>query len=402
MSKITDEFLMPTFTLDDKIDNVTGKRTPGIKTMFEIAWRLQDSIMIWGQFGLGKSQAVQQWNDKKVKDIEEARKHNPDIKPWNPKVCDVRLSMKEPVDMIGIPIITGEGDNKSTVWATPSMWPKGNEYCGGVILLDEMNQGQAAILNAAFQLIQDRALGEYKVPEGYVIIAASNPPALNSTVTDLSLPLSNRFSHFNVRSDFESWLNYRMNSGGNVDVMTFLKTQDSGLLFDDASVKNKIGEDAAILYTDVIITPRSWEVVEKLLDLNDPDITFEDKRAYATGRLGLTVANKFFEWIKNKSKYQPWQEILVDKKPFKSEDVNEYWVTQMACISAILNVTDDKLCREYILNLMTATRKLKNDAYKVITVTQLLNSPRIKGNYKLFNIAKDCNDIVSLAMNSLY
>ena len=92
------------------------------------------------------------------------------------------------------------------------MWPRDNgEFSGGVIHLDEMNQGQAAILNAAFQLIQDRALGEYKVPEGYLIIGSSNPAAFNNTVTEFSGPLSNRFSHFNVKANFESWMNHRLN-----------------------------------------------------------------------------------------------------------------------------------------------------------------------------------------------
>ena len=150
--------------------------------------------------------------------------------------------MKEPVDMQGIPVPTKNGNETQTVWAIPSMWPRDNgEYSGGVILLDEMNQGQPAILNAAFQLIQDRALGDYKVPENYMIIAASNPQAYNSTVSEFSLPLSNRFSHFNIKADFNSWLNYRLNNGGNTDVMAFLKTQGMGLLFDKDSIESKVG-----------------------------------------------------------------------------------------------------------------------------------------------------------------
>ena len=229
------EFKMPKFFIDSV--NEDGHVIPGIKRMYEIALRIHDSIMQWGGPGIGKSQAVQQYNLQKVEEYKKRIANGENVKPWNPTVCDIRLSMKEPVDMIGVPTIqveTVDGKGKpTTVWATPSVWPQGNEFSGGIIHLDEMNQGQAAILNAAFQLIQDRQLGEYKVPDGYLIIASSNPPAFNTTVTELSVPLSNRFSHFNIVANFDSWLNYRMNNGGNLDVMTFLKTQGEQMLYDN-------------------------------------------------------------------------------------------------------------------------------------------------------------------------
>ena len=215
VKNVQDKLLMPEFTIDTVV-NDSGIEIPGIKRMYDIALAIGDSLMQWGGPGCGKSQSVQQWNADKVAEYEKRMAEGEKVKPWNPVVCDVRLSMKEPVDMVGVPIPTkDEKGNMTTVWATPSMWPKNDgEFAGGVIHLDEMNQGQAAILNAAFQLIQDRALGEYKVPEGYIIIGSSNPSAYNSTVTEFSVPLSNRFSHFNVKPDFDSWLNYRMNNGG--------------------------------------------------------------------------------------------------------------------------------------------------------------------------------------------
>ena len=231
---ITSKMLMPEFTIDTVYGQDGKVKTMGIKRMFDIALALKDSIMQWGAPGVGKSQGVLQWNAKKVKEYQARIEAGEQVKPWNPVVCDVRLSMKEPVDMVGVPIPTKNDKGETvTVWAIPSMWPKDDgQFSGGTIHLDEMNQGQAAILNAAFQLVQDRALGDYKVPEGYIIIGSSNPSAYNGTVTEFSIPLSNRFSHFNIKTDFDGWLNYRLNHGGNVDVMSFLKTQDQSILFD--------------------------------------------------------------------------------------------------------------------------------------------------------------------------
>lgn len=407
---VENSFVMPEFAIDTVVTD-KGKEIPGIKRMYDIALAIKDSLMQWGAPGVGKSQAVQQWNAEKVKEYERRIANGEKVKPWNPHVCDVRLSMKEPVDMIGIPTIKLEvkdgKDTTSTVWATPSMWPKDDgEFSGGVIHLDEMNQGQAAILNAAFQLIQDRALGEYKVPEGYIIIASSNPSAYNSTVTELSIPLSNRFSHFNIRPDFDSWLNYRMNNGGNLQVMSFLKTQGTGLLFDKTRMEAKVGKLKDTLFTDVAITPRSWEVIEALMDLplgtkETGGFTMAEKQAYASGRLGLAVAAQFFNYVKDSDKYQNWQDILVKGNPFRDESADQYWAVQMSCMQAIIQEKDDAKCREYVLNFLKATRELNSKPFKIINVTNLVKCERLRGKFNIFNPLQDAPEEIKLATISL-
>lgn len=400
---------MPEFTIDTVYDDQGKVKYMGIKRMFDIALALKDSVMQWGAPGVGKSQGVLQWNKEKVDEYNRRIAEGEQVKPWNPNVCDVRLSMKEPVDMVGVPIPSKNDKGETvTVWATPSMWPKDDgQYSGGTIHLDELNQGQAAILNAAFQLIQDRALGEYKVPEGYIIIGSSNPSAYNGTVTEFSIPLSNRFTHFNIKTDFDGWLNYRMNNGGNVDVMTFLKTQDQNILFDRQGMEQKVGDLSDTMYTDIVVTPRSWEVVEKLLNLPEGTketggFTLDEKKRYATGRLGLGITNRLFTFIKDKEKYQSWEEILRDGKPFRDEGTEQFWSVHISCISAINNCNDDDKCREYVLNFIKATRELKNSALKAINTTALIRCKRLKGKMRIFNPIKDAGDLcakMSIAMD---
>lgn len=392
MTNITN---MPELTINSRM--VGDNKIPGVKDMLNIAHTIKDSVMLHGAPGIGKSQGVYQWNADKVEEYTKAGKK------WNPVVCDVRLSMKEPVDMVGIPVLSKDEKGKTvTVWATPSMWPQGNEFDGGTIFLDEINQGQAAIQNAAFQLIQDRALGEYKVPEGYLIVAAANPSAYNPTVTEFSIPLSNRFTHFNVKADFESWLDYRLNNNGNLDVMSFLKTQGPDLLFDTKTMEKKIGDDLSnAIFDDVVITPRSWEVVEKVLNLSEDKYSLIEKKMYCTGRLGLATSNKLFDYIKNKTKYQSWEEILKDGKAFKSEELDGFWVTQMACVQTIINEKDDTKCRDYIVNYIKAIRELKSAALKATTFIELCNCKRVLGNLSLFNPLKDGGDLIQYMSRTL-
>jgi hypothetical protein len=405
---IQDKFLMPEFTLDSTYDS-DNKETPGVKRMYDIALAINDSVMQWGGPGIGKSQSVKQWNADKVREYEKRIAKGENVKPWNPTVCDVRLSMKEPVDMIGIPMpFTNEKGETQTMWAVPNMWPKDNgEFSGGVIHLDEMNQGQAAILNAAFQLIQDRALGDYKVPEGYLIIGSANTSAYNNTVTEFSIPLANRFTHFNIVPDFNSWIDYSLNSGGNLDVMTFLKTQGQDMLFDREGMKKKVGNLSDAMFTDVSVTPRSWEVVGKVLALPEGTkqsggFSMLEKQMYCTGRLGLSLASKFFTWLKDKSKYQDWHEILEQGKDFRDENsLEQFWAVQMACMATISNTTDSKLCRKYCLNFVNATKNLQKVSNKVINITQLSRLKRLEGELKTFNPVMDAPELVKLITMSL-
>ena len=334
----------------------------------------------------GKSQAVQQWNRKKFEQD----------KNWNPDICDIRLSMKEPVDLVGVPVPTQIDGQMRTVWCIPSVWPEDGKFSGGVIHLDEMNQGQPAILNAAFQLIQDRRLGDYKVPDNYLIIASSNPPAFNATVSDFSIPLANRFSHFNIKVDFNSWLTHEMNNNGNLDVMSFLKTQDTSLLLDKINMENKVGSLKDTLFTDVFVTPRSWEVVGKVLDLPNDKFTMQEKQAYCTGRLGSALSSRLFEYIRNKEKYQGWHEILVDGKQFRNESQDQFWAVQMSCLNAIIGEKDDGVCRRYILNYVKALNNLTVKELKASCLIQLSRSERCAGNLDLFNPRTDAPELVLL------
>lgn len=403
MSNVTDKMMMPEFTIDTTYDDKGKIASYGIKRMYDIALALNDSIMVWGGPGVGKSQAVQQWNAKKVEEYNKRIAAGEKIKPWNPVVCDVRLSMKEPVDLVGVPFpVKNQDGTTQTFWAVPSMWPKDDgQYSGGVIHLDEMNQGQAAILNAAFQLIQDKALGEYKVPEGYLIVGSANPSAYNNTVTEFSVPLSNRFSHFNVKADFKTWFDYRMENGGCPEIMTFLMSQGQDLLFDRVGMEAKVGELKDAMYTDIVITPRSWEVIEKLYQLPDGTeetggFSIEEKFRYATGRLGLALATKVFKFLKESSKYQDWREVLQKGKPFKSEEQDEFWNVQINCIQAISNEPDDDKCREYVMNFIAATRKLTKVQFKVVNVAKLTKLKRLDRKIKVFNPLIDAKDLIEL------
>ena len=111
-------------------------------------------VMLWGPPGVGKSQMVAQI----------ARKHAV-------PVIDIRLSQMQPSDLRGIPF---RSDNL-VEWAVPALLPDSDRHGPeGILFLDEITSAPPAVSAAAYQLILDRRLGEYQIPEHWAIFAAGN------------------------------------------------------------------------------------------------------------------------------------------------------------------------------------------------------------------------------------
>ena len=109
-------------------------------------------VMLWGPPGVGKSQMIAQV----------AERHGV-------PVIDIRLSQMEPSDLRGIPFRNGD----TVEWAPPAMLPDAERHGPrGVLFLDEITSAPPSVSAAAYQLILDRKLGAYEVPEGWAIFAA--------------------------------------------------------------------------------------------------------------------------------------------------------------------------------------------------------------------------------------
>ncbi|MDZ4877313.1 MAG: hypothetical protein CLLPBCKN_006748 [Chroococcidiopsis cubana SAG 39.79] len=164
-----------------------------------IAKRLQNSIMIWGASGLGKSSIVKQ-----------VAKEN------NLKFRDLRLSQILPSDLRGLPVADG-GCSK---WLPPNFLP--HDCDEGILFLDEINMAPPAVQGVAQQLILDRCVGSYTVPEGWFIWAAGNRKEDRASVFDMPAPVANRFLHLQLEPDLDSFRAYALANNFNTEILAFL------------------------------------------------------------------------------------------------------------------------------------------------------------------------------------
>lgn len=209
-------------------------------------------VILWGPPGVGKSQIVSSIAE---------RHHAP--------VIDIRLSQMEPSDLRGIPFRDGE----RVEWAIPAMLPDTHRHGPeGILFLDEITSAPPSVSAAAYQLILDRRLGEYRVPEHWAIFAAGNRQGDRGVTYSMPAPLANRFSHFELEVNLDDWVAWAYASAIDARVIAFLRFRPE-LLFDFDPAHHPVA----------FPSPRSWEFAHRGLR------KFEDQPDLLQGALQACV-----------------------------------------------------------------------------------------------------------------
>ena len=160
-------------------------------------------VMLWGPPGVGKSQMV----------AHIAARHRAPM-------IDIRLSQMEPSDLRGIPFRIED----RVEWAIPAILPDAERHGPtGILFLDEITSAPPAVSAAAYQLILDRRLGEYRVPKHWAIFAAGNRQGDRGVTYSMPAPLANRFSHFEVETHLDDWVAWAYQSGIDERLIAFLR-----------------------------------------------------------------------------------------------------------------------------------------------------------------------------------
>jgi hypothetical protein len=276
----------------------------GAKASITHALKKKRPIFLWGPPGIGKSDIVSQICDTFS----------------NSHLIDIRLSLWEPTDIKGIPYF--DSNSGTMVWGAPSELPS-EEFAAQfdyiVLFLDEMNSAAPSVQAAAYQLILNRRVGTYKLPDNVMIVAAGNREADKGVTYRMPAPLANRFIHLELAVNFDDWFQWSVTNNINTDVVGYLTFAKKDLYdFDPKSLSRSFA------------TPRSWSFVSELLDDDLDEATTTDLVAGAVGE-GLAV--KFMAHRKVAGMMPNPSDILSGKvKEMKSKEISAmYSLTVSLC-----------------------------------------------------------------------
>lgn len=259
-------------------------------------------VFLWGPPGIGKSEVVAGI-----------------AKELGGHMIDLRLGQMEPTDIRGIPFFN---KNREVMdWAPPVDLPDeelASQYPVVVLFLDEMNSAAPAVQAAGYQLILNRRVGKYELPDNVVIVAAGNRESDKGVTYRMPSPLANRFVHLEMRKDFDAWFEWAVQHNIHQDVVGYLSYAKQDLMdFDPKSASRAFA------------TPRSWTFVSQFLE--DSDATDAELTDLIAGTVGEGLAVKFMAHRKVAGQMPKPEDVLAGKvKDLKVKEVSAMYSLTIA------------------------------------------------------------------------
>jgi len=248
---------------------------------------------------------------------------------------DERLSQYDSVDLRGLPDL--DGNKRRTCWIPPEMLPY-EDSRPGLLFLDEFSDSQDDVKKAAYQLIHDRKLGSYKLPDNWAIGGAGNLITDMSFVTRNPAALNNRFIHFYVYCEIKDWTAMASASGIHPMIIGFLNWKPSWLHAFQGMEEGEL--QTFIKNSEAWHSPRTWEGVSKVIhSFGTSEDEFKEAEILIAGFVGLPAMSEFSGYVKYYSKLPDLDDLIANPE---SHRCPEETPVQFALASALaLRIEED-------------------------------------------------------------
>lgn len=318
----------------DSVDPETGKIDP---EKLKSAWGRP--IFGMGKPGIGKTEIMRGTISRH---LEKERKVKIGI-------TEIRLGSMQDSDITGLPTFykDEESGRTFTQFADLKTLPHTKEMGGndpefGILVLDEITTCSEQVRTVALQLLDSsRSIGEYHLPDGWMIVALGNGPDDGADYAGLPETVISRMSGYYVHPDVESWYEWASQNGIHDVVLGFLK-QNKQYLF-DASFESEGG------YGVQIANPRTWEATSDALWVAErfcPNNTIPDEliNAICSSGVGNFMGSKLAIFYSYRAYVIPMDEILsgaaVKRKP-KDIKIESLYLAQQAIIREYLKIGEE-------------------------------------------------------------
>jgi hypothetical protein len=223
-----------------------------------------------GEAGLGKSQICQQW-------VKDQRKRNPKF-----GFVDLRIAYMEAPDLIGFPETAKDNNGVvRTCHRLPEFWPTEGE---GLILLEEPNRGTTGVMNCLMQVLTDRKIHNYTLPEGWLLAGCINPDSSEYDVNTMDAALKDRFEEHEIEYDPLTFMEFMDKSNWNESIQRFIG--DAIWMY---KTSKELGQGGKY------ISPRTWSKVQAS-ERAGVRKNRQLHRMMVTSILGKDIGNEFHKY----------------------------------------------------------------------------------------------------------
>ena len=285
-----------------------------LKTYLKLIWVKKPNRVtyVYGGVGVGKSSVVAQATSELG---------------W--EMRDIRLSLLDATDLRGIPFVDKE--KKESVWTRPSFLPPTDYDKPIVLFFDEFSNANGSIQNATLQLLLDRQLGEYRLPEKARIVLAGNRITDGGFVFRIGSANANRLINIEYELDFDDWKEWAYANNVNPLIIAFHNYRKGDLLSNFSPSMN----------TMAFASPRSWFFVNEILEVGLQNGTLYES---IKGAVGEGAGTEFYGFLKIFRDLPKAEEIMEQNKDIIPKESNVMYALTGALIGYIRE-HNDKLDR---------------------------------------------------------
>ena len=124
----------------------------------------------------------------------------------------------------------------------------------GILFLDEINCVSETLAPSMLRFLQYKSFGSHSVPDGWVIVAAGNPPEYNKSVKEYDIATLDRIQKIDIQSDYDVWREYAINERVHPSIITYLDSKPSDFYIIENTPDGK-----------QFVTARGWEDLSRLM-----------------------------------------------------------------------------------------------------------------------------------------
>lgn len=321
-----------------------------------------------GKGGIGKTESIETLAKEKL----------------NIGYIDIRLLLYAETDLKGIPY--PDANHISTIWLQNNILPRADrDGKKGILVLDEITSVQRSVRTAAYQLLNERRLGDYVLPDGWLVVCLGNGEDDGGDFQGMEANFINRCSLFNVIPDVDAWKTWALSHNVNYLVTAYISWRPS-----DLHTYNPESD------TDMIFaSPRSWKAVSDILNLHPFNQNDTINNARIMANLGTTIGNTFIAFCKYKdSAIEPADIISGKVTGFNGSNIEVMLLTMQNVINLVSDMTNRDLKMQMAITEPTVNAwintimwilSLEKLEYQIMGLKDLIKTNRRVANKLLLN-----------------
>ena len=217
----------------------------------------------------------------------------------------------------------------------------------GILFIDEINCVSETLAPAMLQFLQCKSFGNHQIPEGWMIVAAGNPPEYNKSVREFDVVTMDRVKKIEVEPEFTVWKEYAYKENVHGAVISYLSTKPAYFYQMEMTVDGMR-----------FATPRGWEDLSKMLQVYEKLEKTVDREVVEQyiqyPKIAKDFANYLELYYKYRTDYQidavlsgTMDEILLKKIRHASFD------ERLSIVSLILSKLTESFRTVYRLEMQT-------------------------------------------------